>query len=150
MVGSRERTLENEVAGWPLVSVHPHRFLAREFRLGKAEIGHIHSWGDIDIPFPRELRDALIEDQMAERHRFVPDSGWTTFRMRADGDLDRASLLMRMSYLRYALKVAPDPRDLFDRECARLHLSLRYASVLLRFIPVKAMHSAVAPRQPTP
>jgi hypothetical protein len=137
-MGSRERRLEDEVAGWPHVSVHPHRFLAREFRFGKAEIGHIHFWGDIDIPFTRDLRDALIEDRLAERHRFVPDSGWTTFRMRTDADSNTALMLMRMSYLRYALKAVPDPRDLFDRECARLGLRDKYVAALQRFIRIEA------------
>ena len=36
------KALENEVAAWPGVSVHPHRFGGREFRFGTAEIGHTH------------------------------------------------------------------------------------------------------------
>src|ERR1700682_5468815 len=36
----------------------------------------------------------------------VPNSGWTTFHVRDEGDLDHALSLMRLSYLRYALKTA--------------------------------------------
>ena len=34
--------LDEEVSAWPGVSVHPHRFGGREFKFGKAEIGHVH------------------------------------------------------------------------------------------------------------
>ena len=75
--------LKDEVSSWPGVSVHPHRFAAREYRFGKAEVGHVHFWGDVDIPFPRPVHDFLLEGHLAEQHRWVSDSGWTTFSMRA-------------------------------------------------------------------
>ena len=79
--------LEDEVSAWPNVSVHPHRFGGKEFRFGKAEIGHVHRDGTLDIPFPRAVRDALLEEGQAEEHRWVPNSGWTTFRVRREGDI---------------------------------------------------------------
>src|SRR2546422_256838 len=54
------RRLEEEVAAWPNVSVHPHRFGGREFRFENAELGHVHAGGTVDIPFPRNVRDALL------------------------------------------------------------------------------------------
>ena len=50
------RKLEEQVAAWPHVSVHPHRFGGREFRFGNAELGHVHLGGTVDIPFPRNVR----------------------------------------------------------------------------------------------
>ena len=94
--------LEDEVSGWPRVSVHPHRFGGKEFRFGNAEIGHVHKDGTVDIPFPRALRDALVEKGQAEKHRWVPNSGWTTFKIRGEEDIEHAVELMRISYLRYA------------------------------------------------
>ena len=44
--------LKQEVSSWPGISVLPHRFVAWEYRFGKAEVGHVHFWGDLDIPFP--------------------------------------------------------------------------------------------------
>ena len=70
--------LKDEVASWPGISVHPHRFAALEYRFGKAEVGHVHFWGDVDIPFPRAVRDFLLERNRVEQHRWIPDSGWTT------------------------------------------------------------------------
>src|SRR5438309_7580897 len=44
------KKLEEEVAGWPHISVHPHRFGGREFRFLSAELGHVHTGGIVDIP----------------------------------------------------------------------------------------------------
>src|SRR5213080_1043036 len=79
----------------------------------KAEVGHIHIGGIVDIPFTRPIHDALLAEGLAEEHRWVPNSGWITFRIRADHDLKHALWLMRLSYLRYALKSATEPRKLF-------------------------------------
>lgn len=60
-----------------------HRFGGTEFRLGSSELGHIHSDGTLDIPFTRAVRDALLDDNLAEEHRWVPNCGWTTFHVRS-------------------------------------------------------------------
>jgi hypothetical protein len=44
--------LEQEMSSWPGVSTHPHRFGGMEFRVKAAEIGHVHTGGTLDIPFP--------------------------------------------------------------------------------------------------
>src|SRR5260370_1744332 len=115
--------LEEQVAAWPHVSVHPHRFGGREFRFGNAELGHVHLGGTVDIPFPRAVRDALLADGLAEEHHWVPNSGWTTFHVRGEGDLRHALWLMRLSYLRYALKIAIDPPGLLMHDSADLALT---------------------------
>src|SRR6266403_1165855 len=103
------KTLEAEVSAWPNISVHPHRFGGREFRFGNAEVGHVHTGGIVDIPFPRSVRDALLAEGLAEEHKWVPNSGWITFRIRNEQDFDHARWLMRLSYFRSALKSATDP-----------------------------------------
>jgi hypothetical protein len=110
------KQFQTEVSSWPQVSIHPHRFGGVEFRVGNAEAGHLHSDGTLDIPFPRPVHDALLEEGLAERHHWIPDSGWTTFHIRGQGDLVRALWLMRLSYLRYVLKIAPDPGKRFEQE----------------------------------
>jgi Family of unknown function (DUF5519) len=130
--------IETEVSAWPNVSAHPHRFGGKEFRFGKAEVGHLHTNGTLDIPFPRALRNALIERNDAEGHRWVPDSGWATFRIRSSSDVRHAVELMRISYLRYALKTASDPRDYLKRESEAIHLSPQVAALLKKFIPARA------------
>jgi hypothetical protein len=127
-----------EVSEWPHVSVHPHRFGGREFRFQKAEVGHLHTGGVVDIPFPLPIRNALLAEGLAEEHRWVPDSGWTTFQIRGEQDLKHALWLMRLSYLRYALKTDDTPRKLFEKEIADLHLSPRFTTLLAKFIKVRS------------
>ena len=127
-----------EVSKWPHVSVHPHRFGGREFRFQKAEVGHLHTNGVVDIPFPLPIRNALLAEGLAEEHRWVPDSGWTTFQIRGEQDLKHALWLMRLSYLRYALKADETPRKLFEKEIADLHLSPRFTTLLAKFIKVRS------------
>ncbi len=104
--------LRGRILEWAGVSAHPHRFGGVEFRYGRAEIGHIHEGGTVDIPFTRALRDELLSRGLAVQHRWVPDSGWTTFHIRSGADTDHALWLMRLSYLRYALKHQPDGASL--------------------------------------
>ncbi len=129
------KKLEQEVSGWQHVSVHLHRFGGREFRFGSAEMGHVHTGGIVDIPFPRSVRDALLADGLAEEHRWVPNSGWITFQMRSEKDLSHALWLMRLSYLRYVLKISTDPQKLFDQESEQLRLSPQFKSLLEPFVP---------------
>jgi hypothetical protein len=72
----------------------------------------VHVGGVVDIPFPRSIRDALLAEGLAEEHHWVPNSGWITFRVRSEDDLKHSVWLMRLSYVRYALKTANDPRGL--------------------------------------
>jgi hypothetical protein len=135
------KKLEAEVSSWPEVSVHPHRFAGREFRVGDAEVGHVHIGGVVDIPFPRPLRDALLAQGLAEEHRWAPNSGWVTFHMRSDHDLQQATWLLRLSYLRYELKSASDPNALLERESDELRLDPQLKSIVGQLIPRAAAAS---------
>ncbi len=129
------RKIEEQVSQWPGIAVHPHRFGGREFGLGSAEVGHMHEGGIVDIPFPRAVRDALLDEGLAEEHHWVPNSGWTTFRVRSEEDVKHALWLLRLSYLRYALKTASDPRGWIEKESAALSLSPRFKSLLEQLFP---------------
>lgn len=126
---------QEEVSSWPGVTIHPHRFGGTEFRFRSAEVGHIHVGGILDIPFPRPVRDALLAAGLAQEHHWVPNSGWTTFYVRSEKDLSHALWLMRLSYLRYALKTAADPWELLERESKDLHLSPHFKALLAPFLP---------------
>jgi hypothetical protein len=110
-----------------------------EFEFGDAEVGHVHTNEIVDIPFPRSVRDALLADGLAEEHHWVPNSGWITFQMRGEEDLRHALWLMRLSYLRYALKTSTDPRKLFEQESEELRLS-RFKFLFEPFVPKTANH----------
>jgi hypothetical protein len=134
------RKLEDEVSAWPNISVHSHRFGGKEFLFGSAEVGHIHVGGVVDIPFPRAIRNALLAAGLAEQHHWVPNSGWVTFQVRNGADLLHALWLMRLSYLRYALKIASDPNALLKQESADLNLNSEFKVLLERFVPQSAEH----------
>lgn len=125
---------ERQVSSWADVDVHPHRFGGWEFRLGDAEIGHIHTGGILDIPFPRSVRDALLDEGLAEEHHWVPNSGWITYRVGGENGLQHAYWLMRLSYLRYVLKRASNAPEVFEREKQQLDLTPRFQLLLEPFI----------------
>ena len=133
------KEFEDAVSEWPSISVHPHRFAAKEFRFGNAEVGHLHQGGVLDIPFPRSVHDALLAEGLAEEHRWVPNSGWITFHIRSERDRTHALWLMRLSYLRYALKTDSDPRSLLERESEKL--------LLEKFVP--SAQNAISSSLPT-
>jgi Family of unknown function (DUF5519) len=120
-------------------------FGGKEFLFGSAEVGHIHTGGIVDIPFPRSVRDALLAGGLAEEHHWVPNSGWVTFHVCKKDDLSHAVWLMRLSYLRYTLKIATNPRGLLEQESAEMNLSPEFQSLLEKFVPKTANHSAMEP-----
>jgi hypothetical protein len=131
--------LEREMSSWPGVSTHAYRLGGREFRFKAAEIGHIHTGGIVDIPFPRPIRDTLLAEGLAQEHRWVPNSGWVTFQVRGEEDFKHAVWLMRLSYLRYVLKTASDPRRCLDEYSEELQLSPQVRSLLEPFLPRSAV-----------
>ena len=86
--------IEQEVGSWEGVTVHPHRFGGVEFRLGRRELGHIHTGGWADLPFTRRIRGMLVETGRAEPHRFGV-AGWVS----AELD-DQTVELFRLGYER--------------------------------------------------
>ncbi len=93
------------ISAWDGIETFLHRFGGIEFRLGEVEVGHLHMGsGQVDVPFPRQVRAALIVEGEAEPHRIKPESGWVTQRTRGEGDAEQAIRLCRLSYLhkRYA------------------------------------------------
>ncbi len=109
------------------MTANPHRFGGLEFNLGSVEIGHIHSNGMVDIPFNTKIRTQLLAEKRAELHHLLPETGWITFYIHSEPDVEHALWLFRLSYLFYATR--PSNRatisDLLDVLAAveALHLS---------------------------
>ena len=99
MIRDSVQQIIDNVSAWEGITASPHRFGGVEFTLGKVEIGHIHHGGLVDIPYPKKLRDALVADGEAEPHHVLPESGWTSYHMRGDADVQNALQLFRLSYL---------------------------------------------------
>lgn len=91
--------IESIISDWPGVTVKSHDRGGREFVLDGQEVGHIHRGQLVDIPFAKHVRDILIEEGRAQKHHVLPDSGWVSYRVRSDQDVDGAVWLLRVSYL---------------------------------------------------
>ena len=97
-VRGAQKRIVSAVSGWDEVEIGPHRYGGLEFRLGKRELGHIHGDALVDIPFPRAVRDEIVEARQAEPHHIIPDSGWVSIFLRASDDVDRAIQLLERSF----------------------------------------------------
>lgn len=97
-VPNAAQKITRTVLSWEHVESHPHRFGGTEFRIGKRELGHIHGNVLLDIPFPKRIRVELVAAGAAEPHHVLPNSGWVSFYIREQEDVDRAVKLLRRSY----------------------------------------------------
>jgi hypothetical protein len=96
----RDTLIVAEVGSWPDVEIHPHRFGGVEFRIGRRELGHLHGDRLADFPFPRAVRDELLERGAVEPHHVLPESGWATRRMHDEADARDVIVLYRLQYER--------------------------------------------------
>jgi len=101
------QAIRDEILSWEGVTAAPHRFGGVEFLLGRRELGHLHGDRLADLPFPRRVRDELVEAGRARPHHVLPDSGWVSFRIAGPEDVPQVLELFRMSYER---AVAADRR----------------------------------------
>lgn len=92
--------IRQEVLGWPGVEEAPHRFGGVEFRLGRRELGHLHGDSLADLPFPVRVREELVQAGCAQVHHVLPDSGWVSYPIRGEADVDGALDLFRLAYER--------------------------------------------------
>ena len=122
--------IDQEVSSWPGVSKHGHSYGGTEYHFGSAQIGHIHTRATVHIPFPRAFHDELIAQGLAEKHPWSPESGWISFHPAAEDGTRHAIWLMRLSYLRYALRKAPDAITHLEHESEELHLSPSFRALL--------------------
>lgn len=104
--GAQPRISE-AVTSWPGVTSQPHRVPGTvrqdrcggvEYRIGKREIGHIHGDHLVDIPFPKRVREQIVAAGRAQPHHILPESGWISFYLRQETDVEQAIALLRESY----------------------------------------------------
>ena len=86
------------LTSWPGVISQPHRFGGVEYVIGKREVGHIHGDHLVDIPFPKRVRDQIVAAGRAQPHHILPESGWISFYLRQESDVEQAIALLRESY----------------------------------------------------
>ena len=98
MIKDAEKIIKTAVEAWEGVTSRAHRFGGVEFMLGKRELGHVHGNSLADIPFPKHIKDELVKSGKAEAHHILPESGWISFYIKTDEDVERAIELFKLSY----------------------------------------------------
>ena len=91
-------TIRAELLSWDGVTAEPHRFGGVEFLLGRRELGHLHGDRLADLPFPRRVRDELVESGRARPHHVLPDSGWVSVPIAGPEDVANVLELFRLGY----------------------------------------------------
>ena len=92
--------IQAAVSSWPEVERLPHRFGGEEFRVRNHELGHLHGNRLADLPFPRRVRDELVAQGRASAHHVLPESGWISFYIEQQDDVERAIAMFRLNYER--------------------------------------------------
>jgi hypothetical protein len=59
---------------------------------------HTHGTTHLDIRLSKEDQERMLKEGKAEPHRFAPQAGWVTFRIRSEKDTETAKELTRLAY----------------------------------------------------
>ena len=97
-VKGAQARITQAVTSWEGVTVAPHRFGGVEYVIGKREVGHIHGDHMVDIPFPKKVRDELVAAGRAQPHHILLETGWVSFYLRQEDDVEKAIALLKESY----------------------------------------------------
>jgi hypothetical protein len=52
----------------------------------------------VDIPFPKKIRDEIVDARLAEPHHILPETGWVSFYLREEEDIQKVIELLHRSY----------------------------------------------------
>ena len=89
-----------EVMSWPGVTSESHRGGMIFFHVGRREIGHLHGERLADLPFPVRIREKLVSEGKAELHYLHPKTGWVSYYIRSESDIDPIVELFRLNFTR--------------------------------------------------
>jgi hypothetical protein len=98
LIKDAEQIIRTAVEAWEGVTSRAHRFGGIEFIFGKRELGHVHGNTLVDIPFPKAIRNELVEAGKVLPHHILPESGWISFYIRKSEDVAQAIELFKLSY----------------------------------------------------
>lgn len=128
LVGEIEKSLSE------LEHIHAaaHERGGREFVWNTTEIGHIHWNGDLDILLSKKARTALVKAGITQIHKWIPESGWTTFPVADATDIATATNLLRLSYFHKRLRksTTPEEREYYSSQLSSLPFSSEILSTL--------------------
>jgi hypothetical protein len=114
-INGAQQAITKAVTAWAGVTARPHRFGGVEYLIGRREIGHIHGDQLVDIPFPKKVRDEIVAAGRARPHHILPDTGWVSFYLRQETDVEKAIGLLNESY-QIALKQKSARKEAQDEQ----------------------------------
>ena len=103
------KAVQKHVGRWAGASVEPRGGDFVEFRVGRRELGHLHGGRLADLPFPVRVRERLVALGKAAVHYLHPETGWVSYHIRGEQDLDAIVELFRLNYERPWLNEGRDP-----------------------------------------
>jgi hypothetical protein len=86
--------IEASMARIPRVKIQPHRFGGIGFSLDGKELGHIHGNGLLDVFVGKTRRDEFVRNGNAIAHHIFPNSGWVSFWIRDEANVNSAIELL--------------------------------------------------------
>lgn len=89
--------LESELQSWPGISISMHRYGGSQFNYNGKEIAHLHSNGLLDIRYSLKIKQGLLAEGRICNHHIFPHTGWVSFYLRSEKDLDYAVRLMKIT-----------------------------------------------------
>jgi len=92
--------IASEVMALPGVTAESHRGGMIFFHVGRREIGHLHGEQLADLPFPVRIREKLVAEGKAELHYLHPKTGWVSYYIRSESDIDAIVELFRLNFSR--------------------------------------------------
>ena len=92
--------IQHEVGSWPQVRVDVYSHGMIFFHVGSREIGHFHGDRLADLPFPVRIREELVTYGKASLHYLHPKTGWITYYMKSEQDIEPVVELFRLNYHR--------------------------------------------------
>ena len=101
--------IERHLAAWPGVTVEERAAGFVEFKVGRRELGHLHGNRLADLPFPVRIREQLVAAGKASVHYVHPETGWVSFYIQGEQDLEAVIELFRLNYARPWLREGTSP-----------------------------------------
>jgi len=92
--------IKREVGSWEGVAAEAYGGGMVFFHVGRREIGHLHGNRMADLPFPVRIREELVTSGRADLHYIHPRSGWVTYYIRGEQDIELIIDLFRFNYHR--------------------------------------------------
>ena len=87
----------------PGVSEATHRFGGTEFQVDGIEFMHSHGPTWLDIRLSRDDQASVLKSGQALPHRFAPQAGWVSLRIKSSQDLANGRKIIQLAY-EYAKK----------------------------------------------